>query len=399
MTKIAFAADTFYHHHYDVNQLSSAFQRVKAQYDTKNLRRIFSYENLNCDIKVFEELQNLDQKDIKFAILLAAERRLIDPVETEILIKKSFLYEKIRVKRADSKIRFRKSLNSLRDSYKKLTNKSTCMEKNWNEFKSKVVVKAYNANTPGIDTYDELNKKALRRRMISKQDYKLLKLLREVEQINILSIPKYRKKKEKLEKLNYSINSEVTRYHIDSQKIDTDSLRYSFYKKYNAQQTHEMLNLITTLIGRTQSDKTKIIFIDANGNISEAKELGPMEQLHLSLKLYQQEKQNLLDTEAFKGTSFSYKELITAAFELSQITTLEAESLSMFERKIKEKKLWKKGLELAKRMDYIVTVLTSPVGGLVYALSIGIANQYLNPPDQSPDYKQSLFYGNCEMNL
>jgi len=160
-----------------------------------------------------------------------------------------------------------------------------------------------------------------------------------------------------------------------------------------------MLNLITTLIGRTQSDKTKIIFIDANGNISEAKELGPMEQLHLSLKLYQQEKQNLLDTEAFKGTSFSYKELITAAFELSQITTLEAESLSMFERKIKEKKLWKKGLELAKRMDYIVTVLTSPVGGLVYALSIGIANQYLNPPDQSPDYKQSLFYGNCEMNL
>jgi hypothetical protein len=118
------------------------------------------------------------------------------------------------------------------------------------------------------------------------------------------------------------------------------------------------------------------------------------------MKLYTREKNDLLLKEYFKGSVFSYRDLIVLAYETNQIDDNDLGAFARLEKKIKKKTFWQKASTFATKLDFLAATLGGPIIGVGYSLTISFVDNLVNKKEaKKADYDHDLFYGNCEMTL
>ena len=368
-----------------------------AMNDTE-LGLLFSQKNQKCTINIFRELS--DKNELKSSAAhfsRAMEIGLIDDVQVDILNSYSKLLSKIRINRnSNVSLKFNKGNNLFKRFYQQdIKDRSKCLSTQVKDFND---ITVNNSLDSKIEIDKEFNLLALKKRYINKKEFKLIELARLINTSSLLSFDEYKKKKKRLMRFGYTINSQYTEFHKNT-KVNDKGIRYRLYDSFNLEQQDQMLQLVMELKRRIENHKSLILFLKEDNSVAEKIDLTPQEQLHLSLKLYNVEKINLLNTEAFKGKGFQYNDLIAIAYETSHIDDFDIEALEMLKRKIEKESFAQKAVKYAEKADFIVTALTGPLGGFVYVLSLGVLNNFVNKDKKKADFKHDLFYGNCEMKL
>jgi CHAD domain-containing protein len=178
-------------------------------------------------------------------------------------------------------------------------------------------------------------------------------------------------------------------------------LRYQLYASLSLGQMKSLAKVMSQLNKRIMSDKSEIIFI-VNGKDTEKIELGPTEQLRLSLKLYQRERNILMMQDDLKGKPITYGHLLGLSFEIGKITTQDFDYLSSIpslwdRKKTREEKL----RNFVHKFGFIIPVLTGPVGGYAYMIAVSMLDTYVDNDikknNKLGDFSQDLFYGNCDV--
>ena len=390
----AFSISTWHHKQYENDELNQKYTEITNLYSDNDFKLIFSDANLSEELQVLRLLKKIKTKDLEFAVLYAAKLDLINDIEVEILVDQCSKLRKIRKYESKLTLRLKKGSKRFESLFDKFDDDNYPISKIWEDFQQ-IVVSSLNTK---INIYSELNLIARRKRLISKRDYKLFEYFISKRSKNSLTISEYRQKKKALKDKGYVINESLTEFHLNNISEDSNSLRYKMYNKYNLLQQSKMLDLLIRFNNRSSTGSASIIFFDDNGTVNDRKDLDVVEQLHLSMKLYAVEKQKLSFDKNFK-TTFNYKDLLTIAFETSQISRLDLDSLALLERKMVEKSKLQKALSYAERADFIATAIAGPLGGFIYTLTVGMANNIFNAPVQKATYDHSIFYGNCEMKL
>ena len=373
---------------------------IQDQFSDQQIREIFSTKNLKCDFNILLHLSSLGEKDKKIVTYKAMAMGIISDVETDILLQLINTYESIPRPKQKITFSFSQGKNLLKMYYVNLFNNfSGCLENKWINLKSKILFTGQYTN---VDQLHELNIHAHKKRFINDKEYKIVETLRKLTEPHRLSIKNYHKKVDSLLNFDFKINQKITKFHI-SQSAHHFSYRYNIYKKYNIYQMNEMAELVQRLVRRSYMKSTSVIMINQDDQVSEKNDLNPIEQFHYAQKLFQIEKNKLLESIGFKGYRFEFIDLLIVAFELSIIQENEFEALleliEKVKEKVKEKTLTNKTFDFVKKYQFLISSLSPPLVDIFLNLAVGILGQYFDEKEEKNTYKHDLFYGNCEAKI
>lgn len=397
----AIAGKGWFHAQYSDNHLNRKYQNVLSKISADDLAEKFNRRNLRCEIKVIHELSRIGKENVKYALLYAAEQNLIDDIELEIFMKYATPLERMRRTESTARIRIESGSQRIQNTYREFESGSECLKHTWRNWKTAVQTNSDSRNAPTqTEILSEMNYQAKRQGLITEETYYVLELLNLRESdVSRLSITEYHRNKARLEEQGYSINSKTLAFHTENQTNDVSSVRYRLYSEFTLVQQIKMIELIQTFNRRSSEGSSNILFFDDSGTMTEQIDLSPLEQLRLSMKLYAREKFDLQHSPHFNGKNFNYRDLIGIAYETSLITDLDAEALLSLERQTKERTFLQRAFDFSRGLDFLVTALTGPLGGVAYALGISIADNFINRPDPEATNDHDIFYGNCRGSL
>jgi hypothetical protein len=393
----AFAqSSTWYESFYKSSKLERKYLHVQSKINDHDFREIFQKKNLSCEPIVIQKLLPVGVRNVKFALLLANHRGLIDEVETDILLAYlNYLKSSVGV----GELEIKSGNKTIKHYYQKMFNSPTCITEEWKEFTEKVNIATEDENANALSS---LNQYAYGRGYITREQLRILEMVN-LYQKNLgssLTIKDYYQKQGQLRENGYEINSKIMSFHNAIRKKNTPSSRYNVYSNFSILQMKEMIILLKRLNERSQSGSSEILFINNTGEVRETISLNHVEQLRLSLKLYKKEKNELLLKQYFKGTHFSYRDLITLAYEVGEIDDNELEAFARLETKTKEKTFWQKATKFATKLDFLAASLGGPIVGVGYSLTISLIDSLVNKKEKpKAQYEHDIFYGNCEMQL
>lgn len=178
-------------------------------------------------------------------------------------------------------------------------------------------------------------------------------------------------------------------------------IRYQLYASFSLTQLKSLARVMGKLNQRIMSDKSEIVFYKKE-QVEEKIELGPMEQVRLSLKIYQREKKILQLEEELKGKPISFQHLLALSFELGKIDPKDFDYLTSIPGLWDHKKsTLEKIRDFSREYGFIIPLLTGPVGGYAYLLGVTLLDNYVNVQNKKNnplgDFSHDLFYGSCDV--
>lgn len=384
---------------YRSKKLEREFARVSQKYNDNQFKRIFNQDQVTCETSVLANLNHLKTGDIKYALFLANKKGLIDEVELDILLIYSRALEKQSLREPDIHIQIRQGQDVINQQYDRFTSSNICLKDLWKGFSNFIATQVTLENFSDQDVLTSLNYQAWKSRKITSDQYKLLEMMNDLQTLPF-SISDYRQMRQRLRQEGFDLNSDQSAFERDKSQKKKPGLRHRLYKNYTLLQMKEMLALLERFSSRSEAESSSIIFYDQNAQAQESISLEPTEQLRLSMKLFSREKKELLLKNYFMGKGFSYRDLISLAYETKQIDEQELDFLKMLERETQKRSFIQNVVSTASRYSFVATLLVGPTAGFAYALGITIANNYLNKDEiKLPEYEHDIFYGNCQAGL
>lgn len=384
---------------YKSSKLEREFSRVQKKYNDNELKRIFSFDRVSCETNVLKDLAKLDASDIKYALFLGNKKGFIDEVELDILLVYSRALEKQSLREPQVRVQIRQGQNLIDRHYERFASSDICLKDLWQGYSNFIASHVSLENFTDQEVMTSFNYQSWRDRKISADQFKLLEMLNQFKTMPY-SIVEYRQMRERLGQEGFELNSDQSAFPREKSQKDKPGLRHRLYKHYTLLQMKEMQALLNRFSARSEAESSSIVFYDENAEAQEAISLEPTEQLRLSMKLFSREKTELLQKNFFLGKGFSYRDLITLAYETNQVSELELDFLKMLERETIKRTFIQNVVSTASRYSFVATLLVGPTAGFAYALGITIANNYLNREDaKPPEYEHDIFYGNCQAGL
>lgn len=384
---------------YKSSKLEREFARVSKKYPDQKLAQIFSGARITCESNVIADLSELRAGDIKYALFLANKKGFIDEVELDILLVYARALDDVSLRLPEAQVRVQQGHEVIERHYQGLASGEGCLETKWQSFADAITIKITNEKLSDQEVLTALNHQAMQERTIDR------KLYLQLEMLNLLgpqrlTIASYREMRERLRGEGFELNEDVSAFARSKKDKNKMGLRYRLYSNFSLLQMKEMLELLKRFTERSEADSSSIVFFDENEQAQESIELGPTEQLRLSMKLFSREKKQLLLKPYFSGKGFSYRDLITLAYETKRVDEQGLDFLKMLEKETQKRSFLQNAVGTASRYSFVATLLVGPTAGFVYALGITIANNYLNRDQaESPQYEHDIFYGNCQEGL
>ena len=394
---------TWYEKDRGERSIRNGYEEVFDNYSEADIREIFSRGNLYCESRIIKKLSKLDASDKEFAVIKANSLGLIDEVMTDILLQYTSAYEDIPSRIEANSFRIRKGRDLVEKMYRGLFAGSNgprfCLNNNFKPFVEELNKIAAEDEHQFI--FQFLNHYAKRKKIISKEQFKQIEMLRVLHYSpdKLLSIRDYKQKQREFQRLGYDLNTVTTPFHIKEREEDELSLRTNIYMNYSNVVIKGMVAILEKMNVRTNADRSHLVFSKMNDVVIEKVKLSQTEKLRASVKLYKREKKELLSTLYAKGLSFSYREHIALAFELGLINEIDLEFFSSLQTKVKEKTIIQKIVSESKKYGIIATALGGPTAGYLYSLVVSFTDSYVNGNEKRATYKHDLFYGNCGDNL
>ena len=388
---------TWYESFYSSKRLERNYDKINKNFSSEKFREIFDKRTIQCESDVIKQLLPLGASNIKFGILLANKKSYIDEVETDILLSYT---NYLKSGSTSQSLEISKGKEIIKSYYERLINQKGCLKEKWEDFSSKISVAKFEGDPEALSS---LNNFAYNNRYLSKDNLMLLEMVR-LYQSNMggaLSIKSYHEKRSSLEEeAGYTLISKVMEFHTTNrEKKNSRSSRYEIYSKFSLLQMKEMISLLNSLNKRFNYQSSQIVFLE-DGEVKESFELNRTQQIRAGLKIYAKEKKTLISQPYFKGKDFTYRDLVTLAYETNQINDNELNAFARFETKVKKKNFWQKVTGFAARLNFVVSSLTGPVIGIGYSLTISMLDNIVSPKtEKKAEYEHDLFYGNCEMKL
>lgn len=259
-----------------------------------------------------------------------------------------------------------------------------------------------NATPPeGFMSY--LHQWAKEKRLLSEDQYLLVRALSDSRKdTGGLRLKDYASKREKLRELLTERPQKGTLSKRSGKITDYKTgHRYQLYSAFSITQIKTLSKVMAKLNQRIMSDRSEITFYQQE-RVTEKIDLGPMEQVKLSLKIYQREKNLLQQEDDLKGKPISFQQLLTLSFELGKISNKDLEYLGTFPHLWDRKKgLVEKVRDYAQEYGFVIPLFTGAVGGYAYLIGLTILDNYvengIKKKNMLGDYTQDLFYGSCDV--
>lgn len=169
-------------------------------------------------------------------------------------------------------------------------------------------------------------------------------------------------------------------------KLDKkNSRRQHLLSHYSDLQIMLMADVVKKLRSRLESPKVEILVYDRT-QLQETILLEPMERFRFAIKVLRKEMAHMSLNTYFKGSSPSYADILTAAYETGIIPASELEEVSKLELIWNPKKsLWEKARYWVQAFGSVASILIPPPYGFIPALALVVIEMTQNKKDANAD--------------
>ncbi len=355
-----------------------------------SLRKVINDKNINrCGTRVASAIESVLRLELKtdkeLAILGLRMDESIDDITAGILIK-SIKNEYVPHPIAQNDLLPEEETKAI-DVYKTkvvdLQNKSLCPEDSF-----RGLVKKLNEASPKfIKNLKHLNKVAMTKKIIKVDDYKMIEQMR-VNKAHEwpITLSEYRSKLDAIAKAFPKRTKESAKLVTDAGRFrNKTSLRQGLYEKFNSTQIILLANVVKSLRKRLDS-KDITIHINYVDQESEIISLSPMEKFRFILKLLRKELALINNSTMLNGQRANYIDIITAAYEVGYISSIEIEQLAALEDIWNPKKTTKeKVMVWVKMFGGVASVLLPPPFGFLSVMAIMLIDQQTSEAPVDPD--------------
>ncbi|HXH76588.1 MAG TPA: hypothetical protein VNJ08_16570 [Bacteriovoracaceae bacterium] len=240
--------------------------------------------------------------------------------------------------------------------------------------------------------YEALFVEAYKMKLIDIRTYKSLEKARENElEKNGLNLKSYYKKVKSL-RTHFPLRDANERSDFSTNKFNKKSSnRIHLLETYSDLQIMLMGSVIKKLRSRLDSDKMEIL-VYARETVDEVIPLDPMERFRFSIKILRKEMALLALNTYFKGSSPSYIDIMTAAYEVGIIPASEVDEVAGLELIWNPKKtFWDKAQVWVRTLGSVAAIAVPPPYGFIPALALMVIEFTVSKKDKNTEDTSSLF--------
>lgn len=363
-------------------KLDDVRSRYKDTEDLLILRQIINDKNINrCATKVVAAIQNklglYSEEEVELAVLGLRLDESIDDVAAGILIKASNSKLSNSLARNDLTTEEEsKAMEIYKTKVADLQNKNLCIEDTFREVVGKLAV----SSNKYLKSLKHLNKLALNKKIIKADDFKVIEKMRVLKVHEWpLTLNNYRSNLDYIAKAFPNRVKESSQVVTDAARFRSkSSLRQSLHEKFNGTQIIMLANVVKSLKKRLDSTDVTI-HINYVDEQSEIISLSPMEKFRFILKLLRKELATLNNGTLLNGQRANYIDIITAAYEVGYISSVEIEQFAGLEDIWNPKKTTKeKVMTWVKMFGGLSAVFLPPPFGFLSVMAIMLIDQQVS---------------------
>lgn len=355
-----------------------------------SLRKIINDKSINrCATKIVSAIQNdlhlSSKNETETAILALRFDDSLDDIAAGILLKAADtdVLSHPLAQNDLTEEEEKEALTLYKTKVADLQNKNICLE---DSFRS-LVAKLSEGSYKFTKNLKHINKLALEQKIINKSDFKNIEKLR-INKVHEwpITLSSYKISLETLAKNFPNRTKESAKLVTEAGRFkNKTSLRQGLYQKYNAAQIMVLANVVKSLKKRLDS-KDITVHINYVDQESEIINLSPMEKFRFILKLLRKELALINNSTILSGKQATYLDIITAAYEVGYISSVEIEQFAALEDIWNPKKTTKeKVMVWVKVFGGVASVLLPPPFGFLSVMAIMLIDQQVSEAPVNPD--------------
>ena len=373
---------------------------------TKDFFKDFSGSSQLCAENYINQLvfiENIEKKNLKYALLSLRKNNLIDDLVLDETIKYKKLPTKIELELNLDNLKSIKTKTNLKQALGQFSTyfkKRKCLNESISQLFSSIT-----ANEKSPKKKKRAFKKTLRNlakhKVISKENKDdLIRLVKKDIHQGQFSLKSYNQtrmflmKNIKVENYNNSVQQGISDFVSSKDKINKVYPRNRLYKNFNQFQIIMMAQIMERFIYRLENTATMGIHLFNNDE--ETIDIfyidSPMEIYRFLVKYLRYEMAKLKENHLFQGTTVLYTDIIAASFELYQIPPSSIDEL------VKMEEIWnpqvsnkEKIISWGKLFTQAGIIFIPPPYNYLASLSIMVIESFTKGSKQEASYEHSIF--------